>query len=51
MTIQQATPPYTIRCLRCGEEWLPEPAKSGPNKGQHTDSTLQKSSDNHKCKP
>jgi hypothetical protein len=47
MTNQNALPPYTTRCLRCGKEWVPEPTKSGPNKGQHTDASLQKSSDQH----
>lgn len=46
-TLQQATPPYTTRCLDCGVTWFPKPAKSGPNKGKHTDASLQREADEH----
>ena len=51
MTIQNAMPPHEFRCVVCGERWLPEPAKSGKHKGQHTDHSLNASAVRHftKC--
>lgn len=50
--VQNAIPPYTMRCSKCGKEWEPAPAKSGPQKGQHTDASLQRANDDHykECK-
>jgi hypothetical protein len=39
--------PYTFRCVVCGRSWEPEPAKSGKNKGQHTDHSLNASAVKH----
>ena len=50
MIVQQATPPYTSRCLNCGLSWEPEPAKSGPQKGRHTESSLNRNAQDHRCK-
>lgn len=49
MIVQDALPPYTMRCLTCGRSWEPEPAKSGPNKGQHTDASLNRAAHDHTC--
>lgn len=51
VTIQNAVSPYTTQCLTCGAEWLPEPTRSGPNRGQHTDNSLQKAAETHTCEP
>jgi hypothetical protein len=53
VSIQNAMPPHEFRCVVCGERWLPEPAKSGKHKGQHTDHSLNASAVKHflKCSP
>ena len=45
--IQSGTPPHTCLCLGCGKEWDPTPAKSGPNKGEHTEASLTRSANDH----
>jgi len=51
MIVQNAVPPYTMRCMRCGLSWEPEPAKSGTSKGAHTDHSLNRAAHDHRCKP
>jgi hypothetical protein len=52
LIVQDALPPHTMECWSCGKAWTPEPSRSGPSKGQHTDSSLQRSADDHwrKCR-
>lgn len=40
MTVQDAMPPYTFRCLRCGAEWIPTRTTAGG---------LEKESRDHVC--
>lgn len=49
MIRQNAQPPYTMTCLRCGQSWDPEPVKTGPTKGEHTDHSFNKSIHDHRC--
>lgn len=49
MIVQDAMPPFTMRCMKCGVSWEPEPAKSGPHKGEHTDSSLNRAAQEHRC--
>ena len=50
MIVQDAVPPYTMTCKRCGLSWEPEPAKSGPHKGEHTDASLNRAAHDHRCR-
>ncbi|MCU0297314.1 MAG: hypothetical protein MUF33_02200 [Candidatus Nanopelagicales bacterium] len=45
--VQAGLPPHRMECWSCGKGWNPEPAKTGPNKGQHTDASLDRSADDH----
>lgn len=47
LIVQSGMPPYTMECWSCGKQFQPVPAKSGPNKGQHTESSLDRSADDH----
>lgn len=50
MIVQSGEPPYEMRCLRCGLSWDPEPVTQGLTKGTHTDASLNKAANNHRCK-
>jgi uncharacterized Zn finger protein len=45
--IQNAMPPYQMRCRDCGKEWNPKAVTRGKTKGQITDSSLDKSANDH----
>jgi len=45
--VQSGIPPYRMRCTLCGAVWDPDPAKSGPNKGAHTESSLDRAATDH----
>lgn len=47
LIVQYATPPYVMMCRTCGKQWTPAPSRSGKNKGQVTDSTLDRSAADH----
>lgn len=47
LIVQEATPPYRMECWSCGKAWTPTPAKSGPNKGRHTDASLDRDANDH----
>lgn len=49
MITQLAIAPYTMRCHNCGVSWEPEPAKSGPSKGEHTEASLNRAAHDHRC--
>ena len=45
--IQDGRYPYETMCSVCREVWLPKPVTRGPTKGQHTESSLDKSANDH----
>ena len=49
MIVQDAVPPYTMKCLNCGISFEPTPAKSGPDKGKHTPTSLNRNAHDHRC--
>jgi hypothetical protein len=40
-------PPHLMTCRTCGMEWDPKPTRQGPNKGQHTDASLDRAAKDH----
>lgn len=47
---QDGLPPFTMTCRGCGESWDPAPVSQGPTAGQHTEHSLDKSANDHRCK-
>jgi hypothetical protein len=45
--VQDGLPPHRMECWSCGKAFTPTPAKSGPNKGTHTDSSLDRAANEH----
>jgi len=44
---QLGIPPYTFECYKCRMVWDPMPVTQGPTKGQVTESSLDKSFQEH----
>lgn len=47
LIVQSSLPPYTMECWSCGKAFQPTPAMSGPHKGKHTDSSLDRAAAQH----
>lgn len=45
MIVQNAIPPYTMKCLGCGKSWEPDPGRDG----KHTASSLNRAAHAHTC--